>query len=1083
MKSLWHSLTTYLLFFICVTQPLSAALIFWDNSSGDGLWHTPANWSGNTVPSLNDDVIIDITDTITITSSTEISSLAIGKSDGSVATVLNFDYDALTQGPLIISGNDLIVYPNSTITHQGGTDIVARIVLSIPSGEVLIYGAISADAKGFSGGSSSSDGWGPGGGDGVNRTYKKAGGGAYGGFGGNGGAVTTLGGEPYGSHTYPASYGSGGGAAATVPGGKGGGVIHINSAQDIYLYGRISAEGESTGSNGGGGAGGSIYINSDYFTGTGTVSVASGSSNGTGGGSGGRAAIFIASNTFNGTIINQGKGNAEPGTAIIVDTTYSDLYIMLSQIWRTTPASEGITQSYRNVYIQNSSTLSLENYVINETNGYGVVFDVQSFYLPTGCFVHANGGGFPGGIASSNGWGHGGGTGIDKYYKLAGGGAYGGYAADGGVAGGTPFGCATNPVFLGSGGGAAGDDPGCAGGGAIIILADDEINIDGTLSVNGASTIENSGAGAGGSIYLSAHTLSGNGILSAVGGLSGGAGHGSGGRAVLYYSSNIFAGSISNTIPSTTAEPGTFLFIDKTVTDLYVNITQILRADPIYDGATQYFRNIFVDNSSTLSLTSCIQNQSNGYGFVFFVDSFNVATGSDVHADGLGFPGGTESNKGWGPGGGNGTSYSSYRATGGAHGGAGGSGMFPASVPYGSRVLPGTLGCGGGAAGNDKGGNGGGSIQIFAEKEICINGQLSAKGESTDTFAGGGAGGTILLDTVHLTGNGTISYEGGISGETGHGGGGRGAFYLDSNTFSGTIVNTGEYTAENGTSLTFDALTSNVYINASQVWHAAPSCGNPTQFLESVFVDNSSTLRIISHVVDTNNGYGMVLYVTSLLINTGSVVHADYAGFHGGTSDNDGWGPGGGEFSSFATYKAGGGAYGGNGGDSGNYTPAGGIIYGTNIYPRYLGSGGGGAGTDTGGAGGGAIEIYSQGNIVINGTLTANAQSCTNNAGGGAGGSLYLSCIWFSGKGTMTALGGDSLGGAGGGGRIAVYSLTNTWEGSSLKITDATAGGTGDLSGEPGTVYLHVPIIPEPPLIIFTLFVYPLIYKRRSSST
>ena len=38
-------------------MPNSAGAIEWDGDAGDGLWSTPANWSGDTLP-LSDDIIV-----------------------------------------------------------------------------------------------------------------------------------------------------------------------------------------------------------------------------------------------------------------------------------------------------------------------------------------------------------------------------------------------------------------------------------------------------------------------------------------------------------------------------------------------------------------------------------------------------------------------------------------------------------------------------------------------------------------------------------------------------------------------------------------------------------------------------------------------------------------------------------------------------------------------------------------------------------------------------------------------------------------------------------------------------------------
>ena len=39
----------------------------WTGGAGDGLWHSPANWSGNTVPTLSDNVVFENASPLTVT--------------------------------------------------------------------------------------------------------------------------------------------------------------------------------------------------------------------------------------------------------------------------------------------------------------------------------------------------------------------------------------------------------------------------------------------------------------------------------------------------------------------------------------------------------------------------------------------------------------------------------------------------------------------------------------------------------------------------------------------------------------------------------------------------------------------------------------------------------------------------------------------------------------------------------------------------------------------------------------------------------------------------------------------------------
>jgi len=109
------------------------------------------------------------------------------------------------------------------------------------------------------------------------------------------------------------------------------------------------------------------------------------------------------------------------------------------------------------------------------------------------------------------------------------GGSYGGrggdYQADGTI--GPTYGSITNPISLGSGGAST------SGGGAIIISATDTVTINGTLSADGKTGGEYSGVGSGGSINITAITLTGSGTIRANGGYSLHRGNGGGGRITI----------------------------------------------------------------------------------------------------------------------------------------------------------------------------------------------------------------------------------------------------------------------------------------------------------------------------------------------------------------------------------------------------------------------------------------------------------------------------------------------------------------------------------------------------------------------
>ena len=109
--------------------------------------------------------------------------------------------------------------------------------------------------------------------------------------------------------------------------------------------------------------------------------------------------------------------------------------------------------------------------------------------------------------------------------------------------------------------------------------------------------------------------------------------------------------------------------------------------------------------------------------------------------------------------------------TGAGYGGVGGRNGGKA---YGSVYRPWQLGSGGGNGGGT-GGSGGGYLVWKVSKELELNGLLTANGQDgRGQDAGGGSGGSMLIETTNMTGHGEISVLGGQgSGQGGGGAGGR----------------------------------------------------------------------------------------------------------------------------------------------------------------------------------------------------------------------------------------------------------------------------------------------------------------------
>lgn len=1071
-------------------EKIFAATCTW--SGGSGAWETAGNWTncGGGVPGGADDAIIDANITVTLNASTTVNSLTLGNSGGTSTPTLNFNYDAITNGALIIDDGNLTIYSGAIVTHTDATNgtVNARIYIDIQTGDATITGTVTADNKGNDGGpSTGGNGYGEGGGSGTTSTGVSGAGGGYGGKGAPGEGTTALpGGVRYGDFDGPVDLGSGGGGVPTYTGASGGGAIQIDVVGSLTVDGIVSADGQSYISNlGGAGSGGSVYINTTAFSGSGSISSNGGNGRSATGidasaGGGGRIAIkYSGTNSFSGTITaNMGGGNPnnqENGTVVVIDTTNNDLYIDNSQIWESDPSLEGSTHLYRNVEIDSSATLQLGGYYTNDTNGVGFVFSVTNFTVGAGSTISGNGLGYRGGKTyGANGDGPGGGLGTTNSGQGGSGGSYGGlgHRGDNSVLPVYPYGDFQDPVDLGSGGGARDNGFGANGGGVIKVTASGTVTVNGNITMDGENFVSSTGgAGSGGSINIAATNILGSGIISANGGNGStstgeNGGGGSGGRIALKYSS---AYSFSGTVRANAGggnpnggENGTAIILDTANNDLYVRNSQFWRADPLLEGSSYPYHNITITNSATLYAVGYYTNNSDGVGHTFNVNNFTIDAGASVSANGLGYKGGsTYGADGDGPGGGLGTTTSGQGGSGGSYGGYGhrGDGGVLSQQPYGDYADPIDLGSGGGARSSGYGADGGGAIIIKATDTVTINGSIRTNGENFISSTGGaGSGGCVNISAQSLAGTGLISANGGdgstSAGENGGGGsGGRIVLkYSVSNTYSGTIqANVGggnSNSGESGTIITVNTTSNDLYIQNTQVWRT--NIEGSIFTYRDVYLSNNATLYLPGYYTTNSDGFGVSFYVDDLVIEAGSSINVNGFGYRGAVSDPVGLtgdGPGGGEGGG-STYGAGGG-YGGKGADYS--TNSGGSPYGSERYPMELGSGGGSY-TGSGGNGGGAVRINSTGTVSVDGGITANGNTAPGErAGSGSGGSICIITGVFTGSGTITATGGPSgyRRNPGGGGRISIlYHIDETWTGSSLSNTVATAsGGSGAYSG------------------------------------
>jgi hypothetical protein len=986
------------------------ATIIWDGG-GDGVsWSDPLNWSTDTAPISTDRVLIDTATTVRLSSPTTIEALVVGNVTGTIASILEFNYDSIaTNSPLTISGGDLTIYPGANITHSqaSGNTVVGTININITTGNAFIYGNINLANKGFT----SSHG------PGV-PTSEPAGA-AHAGNGGNG--STTV----YGSITQPTTLGSGGlGNNA----GIGGGAAKLVAAGDITVNGNITANASSGacgGSNNwwsrGGGSGGSIWISATNLSGSGNISANGGSSvscyrdTGSGGAAGRIAIYYTGTNSISSGQLTAmgGRGGATwrqkggAGTILVKSSsqTYGDLTIDNNETsWTSNPSYYALTRIPANLTmdsisikkyarVSNEAIISTTDLNVKESgyfysnlstttnytnidwaggnivdNGgtFTLVSEGGNLTVPTDALLEVNvprsfvnvtldgtlshsanvstetnklnitaSGNFTINSAGSintkgKGYapGHGPGAGTSGTGG-AGGAAHAGYGGNGqGRAGSTTtYGSVKEPLLLGSGGGHDGNNMTENGGGAIRLVISGELLVNGNISANGndspfttASWTNANGGGSGGSIWITANSISGTGNITASGGSAADitchscfdAGGGGGGRIALYYTSSNSLGS-----------------------------SQISAVGGKADGS----------------------NQRGGAGTIFVKSASQ--TNGDLRIDNVD------------------TTWSSNRNK-------------YALTPFDNSISLDTL-----------------TIRNFAF--VTNNTTIT----TTDLN---------IRDSAYFFNNISTTIN-----------------YTNIDWAGGNII-------DNGGTFTLVSGGGNLTVPTGSLLEA-----NVPRSFVNVTLDG--TLSHSANVSTETNKLNITASGNFTINSAGSIntKGKGYAPGHGPGAGTSGTGGAGG-----AAHAG----YGGNGqGRAGSTT-----TYGSVKEPLLLGSGGGHDGNNMTENGGGAIRLVISGELLVNGNISANGNDSpfttvnyTNANGGGSGGSIWITANSISGTGNITASGGSAAditcfscfdAGGGGGGRIALYYTSSNSLGSSqISAVGGKADGSNQRGGA-GTIFV-----------------------------
>ncbi len=706
--------------------------------------------------------------------------------------------------------------------------------------------------------------------------------------------------------------------------------------------------------------------------------------------------------------------------------------------------------------------------------GYGQLITVGN--LTVNGNMNANGQGFKAGV----------GPGIGGFGVYGDGSGYGGVGGKsvGGVAGGQTYGAFSNPVSLGSGGQKS--NTAGPGGGAIILLVNDTLTVHGVLSANGGPNVNVAGGGSsGGTINITANTLTGSGSIQALGGIAPGRvqnGGGGGGRIDLSNVTNwSFGGSDSLSSISvahggltSTYDPGQAGTINWPSNFSLTMGTggggnYVTSVTMGYDGSNNYdfgSGSLTINDGATLTIgghPSLHQGMATAGGGGPIISAVNIIIneGGNLNANDQGFARGA--GPGAGVGGGTYGDGAGYGGVGGkALGGVAGGGT------YGSFSNPVSLGSGGQS--NLYGGLGGGALIFSISDTFMVNGTLSANGgNSIAITGGGGSGGTINITTNTLTGSGSVQAIGGRSttrNQPGGGGGGRIDLSNVTNwSFGGSDSLSSISVAHGGLTSTYDPGQAGT-INWPSNFSLTMGTGGGGNYVTSVTmgydgsnnydfgsgsltINDGATLTIGGHPslhqgMATAGGGGPIISAVNIIINEGGNLNANDQGFARGAGPGAGVGGG--------TYGDGAG-YGGVGGKALGGV-AGGGTYGSFSNPVSLGSGG--QSNLYGGLGGGALIFSISDTFMVNGTLSANGgNSIAITGGGGSGGTINITTNTLTGSGSVQAIGGRSTTrsqpGTGSGGRIAIiYTNAEGFAG----LFQAYAGSSTN-NGAAGTIYTN----------------------------
>ena len=581
---------------------------------------------------------------------------------------------------------------------------------------------------------------------------------------------------------------------------------------------------------------------------------------------------------------------------------------------------------------------------------------------------------------------------------------------------GAPYGSLDQPVTLGSGGGNYGGNIGGSGGGAV------KLQVGGTLAIQGGGGIYTygadspgrAGAGAGGSLWISANEIKGAGIINATGGFGNDSGgSGSGGRIAIYYNTNNFTGdtvafgqasnyyytsSAGSIYTKKNSDALGDLVFDRGYANVVWATANIPANFPVRNVTVRRGANVLVEGDETFASLSVWNYGTLGRkpgGVTLPERTLKLTVTGDASITQNGsistVGGGYGASTGLGAGL-NGDANNDLRGGGGGHGGQGGNGYRVGGIGgavYDSVVGPIDAGSGGGSYGSNTGSNGGGIIRLMVNGILTVadSGTIDASGNDSPNRAGAGAGGSVWITVHDLRGNSAIKANGGYGNDAGgSGAGGRVAVYYDTSSFTGAFTaygrDEGEAYRDGGAGTVYLKMTADasgdLLIDGKNdgLFYAATPLGDAGNLKSLTILGRASVVastvaagtllmdsyaRIVPAGSATSGGSPLLVNISGNATLQGRAkIEASGYGFPAGKGDGAGAAG-----STSSGLRGAGGGHGGRGGLDMSVGAYGGTSYGSITLPDTAGSGGGNYGGNIGGAGGGAVRINVGGTLSI----------------------------------------------------------------------------------------------------------------------